>query len=118
MRRVGLVALFLSLACAGAFAQAIPNGRYAGVRGYKNPSFPYCLPRYDFEADISNNVVTFESDDRIWYGTLDQRSGQIDIRASGVTPAPSQNIWIRGPWTQARMWSAYCGEGYFTIIPQ
>ncbi|WP_375175617.1 caspase family protein [Pseudooceanicola sp.] len=94
------------------------NGSYSGWRGYtdggrRSPS-KECLGRYSFTAQIDNGTIQFWSDGRTFTGSIDQ-SGNVRIDRTGLSPQSRTPFTIEGPLTEARMYSGYCGNGYFRL---
>lgn len=98
-----------------AFAQGIADGTYQGTRGYYNPSYPYCHGTYSFQATVENGIISFESDGHYWEGTIDMATGQVHIPYAGVTPPYKDPVSIVGHYSNGRLYSGYCGEGYFRL---
>ena len=94
------------------------NGSYSGWRGYtdggrRSPS-KECLGRYSFTAEINDGTIKFWSDGRTFTGSVDP-SGFVRIDRSGLSPQSRTPFTIEGPLTEARMYSGYCGNGYFRL---
>ncbi|MEM7427812.1 MAG: caspase domain-containing protein [Pseudomonadota bacterium] len=99
---------------------ALANGQYRGVRGYTSRGrpkpFSECLSSYHFNVTVNNGSIRFWSDGRTFRGTID-RSGNVNVTRSGISPRTRTPFNISGHYTNARMWSRYCKSGYFRIFP-
>ena len=94
------------------------NGSFKGWRGYtdagrRSPSRE-CLKTYSFTAEITDGTIRFWSDGRTFTGTVDA-GGIVSIDRSGLSPRSRTPFTIEGPLTEARMYSGYCGNGYFRL---
>ncbi|MBR9766571.1 MAG: hypothetical protein GYB53_24410, partial [Rhodobacteraceae bacterium] len=94
------------------------NGSYQGLRGYtdsgrRSPNAE-CLSQYSFTAEVRDGTVTFWSDGRTFTGQLDLE-GNIGIDRTGLSPGSKTEFWIQGQAGNARMYSGYCGNGYFRL---
>jgi TPR repeat protein len=94
------------------------NGSYSGWRGYtdggrRSPS-KECLGRYSFTVEIVDGTIRFWSDGRTFTGTVDP-NGWVRVDKSGLSPQSRTAFTIEGPLTEARMYSGYCGNGYFRL---
>jgi hypothetical protein len=96
-------------------ALRVPNGTYRGERGWSNvaPGTPYgtCENQYpEFNVSVMNGSISFTSDYRLWNGTIDQRTGYVNISE------PSQGLSIAGVayYESATMTGGTkCISGYF-----
>ena len=110
-----------SLATRYAAACALPDGTYSGVRGYSKHNPPHCLSSYDmYGIEIRDGQIIFKSDGRTWTGTVNQRSGDIDIPFSGISvndqgSALKHETYIRGNFRSATLYNGFCGGGFFRI---
>ena len=97
----------------------LASGTYAGVRGYTDYGRPKanseCLQEYHFEAEVANNELTFWSEGRIFTGSIDER-GRIRITNLGVSPPTKSRFSVTGFLDDAKMYSDYCGSGYFRLM--
>lgn len=94
------------------------NGTYSGLRGYtdggrRSPNAE-CLNQYSFTATVENGTIRFWSDNRNFTGQVDL-DGNISLDRSGLSPSSKTEFWIRGHVSNARMFSGYCGNGYFQL---
>lgn len=98
---------------------ALPNGQYRGARGYTSRGRPKprseCLSSYRFNVTVNNGRIRFWSDGRTFSGSID-RSGNVSVSRSGISPRTRTPFNISGHYSNARMWSRYCRSGYFRII--
>jgi hypothetical protein len=92
------------------------DGIYRAVRGY-NAGSEGC-PRSIVVAGVKiiNGTVSFTSGDAEWQGMTDQDNGVIRIEAAGLTPKPTGDFYVRGHYSRAELFSAFCGSGYFRIL--
>lgn len=94
----------------------VPNGEYTAIRGYRSEKAPHCLASYAVNAVfVEDGRITFQSDGRTWRGSIDQRSGKIDIGYNGIHPKPKNDTYITGAFDKARMYNGFCGNGYFSL---
>lgn len=95
------------------------GGTYAGVRGYTSSSRPKpnseCQSRYTFEAEVSGGEISFWSDGRTFSGFIDEHN-RIRITNMGLMPPTNSRFSIVGEIWDAKMFSSYCGPGYFRLI--
>ena len=94
------------------------NGTYSGLRGYtdsgrRSPNAE-CLNQYSFTARVENGTITFWSDNRDFTGQVDLQ-GNIALDRNGLSPRSKTDFWIQGHVSNARMYSGYCGHGYFRL---
>ena len=94
------------------------NGSWSGWRGYtdggrRSPN-KECLGRYNFTAEINDGTIRFWSDGRTFSGSVDS-NGFVRIDRSGLSPSSKTAFSIEGPLNNARMYSGYCGNGYFKL---
>ncbi|MCW5681171.1 MAG: serine/threonine protein kinase [Xanthobacteraceae bacterium] len=105
----------------------VPNGIYNAIRGYVGTNTDTCRARYDISnVVVQNGSITFVSDDYRWTGTIDQRTGYIDIRDENIVVLRTgqrsrDGISVQGHYRNARLWSGFCTkqgarEGYFRLI--
>lgn len=99
----------------------VSNGTYRAHRGYVEPDRPspndVCKEFYVVEnVAIQDGTIKFESDRRTWTGTIDQRTGMIDISDDGITPQMKTTTYIRGSHKNAQAYNGYCGRGNFKIL--
>ena len=102
---------------------AVPNGTYTGTRGYNTANPPNCLAEYRMTGiRIADGRIDFESDGRNWSGTINQRTGDVNIPFSGITagtqPKPRHETHIRGPFRNAVLFNGLCGNGFFRMTVQ
>lgn len=98
------------------------DGSYTGVRGYteRNRRSPNksCLGRYNFTAQVRDGRITFHSDGRSWTGAVGP-DGRVTINRTGVNPPTKTEMWItadiNGNRADGKMYSGFCGEGYFSM---
>lgn len=94
----------------------LPDGSYRAIRGYGVANLN-CPARIEISGvEIKDGVITFESGEVRWRGTIDTENGVIRIEAPGVTPKPSGDLHIRGHHSRASLYSDFCGRGYFRIL--
>jgi serine/threonine protein kinase len=102
--------------------QALPNGTYSGERGYSRPvdrsSCPPLEPVTDIQ--ISNGTITMVAAGFRWRGTVNQKTGTINIADSGVTDLSTgqrsrRGLSISGDYRSATLSSGLCGPGFFRI---
>jgi hypothetical protein len=115
----GLV-LALPIGLAGATLKALetplPDGTYLAVRGYNAESLN-CPSRIEITGvRIERGAISFESGDVAWSGTINEDTGVIRIESAGVTPRPTGDLHIRGHYSKPRLFSDFCGSGYFRIV--
>jgi hypothetical protein len=123
-----LMAMFLAVSpVAGvggsAFAQnpALPpatlsDGTYKAERGYNRPRAS-CPAKIEIMAvKIAAGTIEFESGGSRWFGSTNDKNGVIRIETAGISPRPTAALLIRGHFTNAQLFSAVCGAGYFRII--
>jgi hypothetical protein len=110
---------------AGAAAQAqtrplppapLSDGTYRAERGYNRPRAS-CPAKIEIAAvRIAAGTIEFESGGSRWSGSIDGKNGVIRIETAGITPRPTAALLIRGHFSNAQLFSAVCGAGYFRII--
>ncbi len=94
----------------------LPDGVYSAVRGYNSTSLN-CPGEIDIpNVRIKNGTISFESGGVAWNGAIDEKNGVIRIEGAGITPRPTGDLHIRGHHSRARLYSDFCGSGYFRII--
>lgn len=113
-----VLALPIALAAPGMKALETPlaEGTYNAVRGYNAESLN--CPRYIeiTGVKIERGTISFESGDVAWSGMIDEETGIIRVESAGVTPRPAGDLHIRGHYSKARLFSDFCGSGYFRIV--
>ena len=106
-----------ALTTATAQALLVPNGTYRGTRGWTETasgSANTCEETY-FLDDIvvSNGNVRFTSDGRTWSGSIDQKTGWVNISQLD-NDGQTTGLTIIGSYKNARMsGGSRCISGYF-----
>ncbi len=94
----------------------LPDGVYRAVRGY-NAVTLHCPERIEIEGvKIADGTISFQSGDVAWQGVIDREYGIIRIEAAGIAPRPTGDVHVRGHHSKARLYSDFCGSGYFRIL--
>ena len=101
--------------------ELLPDGFYTGERGYFSPNGTECRPKYQFTAEIRGGVISFESDDFRWEGTVDQVSGQLEISNDNIRRVRDgklsrRGLSVAGPYNNAALTSGSCGSGFLRIF--
>ena len=95
------------------------NGTYNVTRGYTGripkSKRRHCKRRYTLTAWVENGWITYNSDGRSWRGRVDD-SGMISINGRDARPRTKSRFSISGHISDARMYSAFCGSGYFRAV--
>jgi serine/threonine protein kinase len=100
---------------------ALPNGTYQGTRGYDTARGTICLRSYPpFSVQVLNGSISFVSDDFNWEGTVNQRTGYINIpderiRHLRTGDRSKQGLSISGDFRNAEITSGSCGKGIFRL---
>lgn len=95
------------------------DGVYTGARGYTEAGRPSqdaeCLSAYpDFRLEIYKHEFTFRSDGREWRGKVSE-DGRVRITCADIEPRTKYAASITGPISDARLYSGFCGNGYFRL---
>jgi hypothetical protein len=111
-----VVPLALVVPARKALDTPLRDGIYRALRGY-NAGGEGC-PRSIAVTGVKimNGTISFTSGDAEWQGMIDQENGVIRIEAAGLKPKPTGEFYVRGHYSRAELFSAFCGSGYFRIL--
>jgi hypothetical protein len=94
----------------------LPNGKYTATRGYNLQRSDDCKSEYKFNVAVKDGKINFESDGRYYDGEVNQKSGYIEaIDGRNAHPPTKTAFLVKGNYSNAKMTSDFCGQGYFRI---
>jgi hypothetical protein len=101
---------------------SLPNGTYRAERGYHTPRGALCLASHPpVDVRVLDGTISFVSDDFNWDGTVNQKTGYINIpddriRHRRTGDQSKQGLSISGDFRNAELTSGTCGKGFFRLV--
>jgi hypothetical protein len=99
----------------------VANATYTGSYGYNSPKGALCRANYPvYNINVSNGSISFIGGDFRWEGSINQRTGSIDIPNEGIRRTDNnalskRGLAISGNYRNATLRSGFCGTGFFRI---
>jgi serine/threonine protein kinase len=93
----------------------VPNGVYTAEYTFPTSSATCPANAAINEVFVSENSISFTINNTAWRGAINQKSGTLDIKWDNIKPKPASETYIRGPFSNATLFDARCGEGQFKL---
>lgn len=93
----------------------VPNGVYTAEYTFPASSATCPANASINEVFVSESSISFTINNTAWRGSINQKSGALDIKWDNIKPKPASETYIRGPFSNATLFDARCGEGQFKL---
>ena len=93
----------------------VPNGVYTAEYTFPTSSATCPANAAINEVFVSESSISFTLNNTAWRGSINQKSGTLDIKWDNIKPKPASETYIRGPFSNATLFDARCGEGQFKL---